>query len=197
MFSKGLKAFSSATLFVVLAAVMAWGPVASASEPFIGEIMMFGFNFAPRGWALCDGQLLPIPQNTALFSLLGTTYGGDGRTTFGLPDMRGRVAIHKGTGPGLTSRSMGQKGGTERISLSQMPSHTHSVNAQSGNGNEDVPTGNVWAKKSRDNDYSNAAPNVFMSSDAISPAGGNDGHMPPFLVVNHCIALMGIFPSRN
>ena len=133
MFSKGLKAFSSATLFVVLAAVMAWGPVASASEPFIGEIMMFGFNFAPRGWALCDGQLLPIPQNTALFSLLGTTYGGDGRTTFGLPDMRGRVAIHKGTGPGLTSRSMGQKGGTERISLSQMPSHTHSVNAQSGN----------------------------------------------------------------
>ena len=197
MFSKGLKVFSSTTLLVVLAAVMAWGPVASASEPFIGTIQMFGFNFAPRGWALCDGQLLPIAQNTALFSLLGTTYGGDGRTTFALPDLRGRVAIHQGTGPGLTNRRIGQNGGTERISISQMPEHTHIAKGFSGSGNQEGPGGNTWAQKNRDDDYSDQLPNVEMNPNAIQDTGGNSEHMPPYLVVNHCIALVGLFPSRN
>jgi len=201
MFSKGLKAFSSTTLLVVLVAVMAWGSVASASEPFLAEIIMFGGNFAPRGWALCDGQLLAISQYSALFSLLGTTYGGDGRTTFGLPDMRGRVPMHAGNGPGLTPRNLGQKGGQERVTLSvgQMPSHMHSVNAQSENGNAEVPTGNYWAKKSRDDDYSTAPPDVTMNVNAISPAGGDQSHenMQPYTVVNFIIALQGVFPSRN
>ena len=200
MFSKGSKAFSL-TLLVVLAAVMAWGPVASASDPFIGEIRMVGFNFAPRGWAFCDGQILDISTNNALFALLGTTYGGDGRNTFALPDLRGRVAIHPGQGLGLTRRNLGERGGAETVALSigQMPQHTHDAQAYSGSGNEEGPGNNDWAKKSRDDDYSSQAPDVLMNVQAISVTGDDQSHnnMPPYLGVNHCIALMGIFPSRN
>src|SRR5690242_18351749 len=117
------------------------------SEPFIGEIRAFGFNFPPRGWAICAGQLLPIAQNTALFSILGTSFGGDGRTTFALPDLRGNAPLHIGTGNGLTPRQLGETGGTAQVSLSlaQMPAHSHAVNCNSGVGTSYIPSNNVWA----------------------------------------------------
>ena len=181
------------------------------SEPFIGEIRVFGFNFAPRGWAMCDGQLLPINQNQALFSLLGTIYGGDGRTTFALPDLRGRAAMHMGHGPGLSSRPLGQKSGTENntLSVNQLPSHNHVVTATArckhtaGNTNDAV--GHVWADDAgaASATYSDLAPDNNMSSAAIettcSSVGGGQSvnNMQPFQVVNYCIALEGLFPSRN
>ena len=180
-----------------------------ASDPFIAEIVMFGGNFAPRGWALCDGQLLPISQNQALFSLLGTTFGGDGRTNFALPDLRGRAAIHPGNGPGLSSYRLGQKGGAESVTLAvtQIPSHNHSVSAvlkgKDSSGNSASPTGNSLASKSRTNIYSSDAPNVDMKSGSVavteSNVGGSQSHenRMPFQAVNHIIALTGVFPSRN
>ena len=172
-------------------------------EPFIGQIQAFGFNFAPRGWALCDGQLLPINQYQALFSLLGTTYGGDGRTTFGLPDLRGRVPIHSGNGPGLTSRRLGQRAGAEKESLTtnQIPSHSHSVVIKAlEEGNSDDPEGKLIAGNglsSFGSDNSSTSKNLQPINS--SPTGGNFSHnnMQPFLCVNFCIALTGIFPSRN
>lgn len=179
------------------------------SEPFIGEIMMVGFNFAPRGWAFCDGQLLPISQNTALFSLLGTIYGGDGRTTFALPDLRGRVPIHSGGGPGLSPYRQGQKGGVETVTLSaaQMPSHTHAAagtaKAVSGSGNNTSPSGNNWAALARENAYSSAAADGTMAADnvtvTVDNTGGSQTHenRQPYLSVSFCIALVGIYPSRS
>ena len=119
------------------------------SDPFIGEISLFASNFAPRGWALCDGQLLPISTNTALFALLGTTYGGDGRTTFGLPDLRGRLPVHAGTGPGLTQRRLGERSGVEQVTLSttELPSHGHAVRGNSGVANRQSPVNAVWASE--------------------------------------------------
>lgn len=192
---------------------------AAASEPFLAEIIMFGGNFAPRGWAFCNGQLLSISSNTALFSILGTTYGGDGRTTFGLPDLRGRVAIHPGTGPGLSTVVLGQKGGVENVTLTaaQMPSHSHDIghghgvgavmNASSANGDVKTPAGNVLAV-AKGKDYSTAAPDVQMhpsafsvvnhvGSSAASGGGGAHTNRQPFQGINHIIALQGIFPSRN
>jgi len=173
------------------------------SEPFIGEIRMVGFNFAPRGWALCDGQLLAIAQNTALFSLLGTTYGGDGRTTFGLPDLRSRVPMHAGTGPGLTPRQLGAKFGLETVTLnvSQLPAHTHAAQASSGSGNANSPIGRIWSKDAgvQSATYTGNAPDGSMAANAIGNAGGGQAHdnMPPVQVVNFVIALVGLFPSRN
>jgi microcystin-dependent protein len=176
------------------------------SDPFIGQIVIFGGNFAPRGWALCDGQLLPITSNSALFSILGTTYGGDGRTTFGLPDLRGRYAMHPGTGSGLTSRQLGEKGGAETTTLnsSQIPSHSHTalVNGYSSEGDSTIPDNNTWAKSGQgDPDYYTGEDNTIMSEDAvqIGNAGGGQSHnnMPPFQAVNYIIALTGVFPSRN
>jgi len=193
----------------VVAATMTWSTPASASEPFIAEIIMFGGNFAPRGWAFCEGQLLPINQYQALFSILGTTYGGDGRTTFGLPDLRGRVPMHPGTGPGLTTYRLGQKAGVEQVALTtnQIPSHTHTataaVNATDNSGDAETPGGNVWAKKARDDDYSTAAPDVEMKAGAVevtvANAGGGGAHenRQPYLAVNFIIATIGTFPSRN
>lgn len=177
------------------------------SEPFIGEIVMFGGNFAPRSWAFCDGQLLSISQNTALFSILGTTYGGDGRTTFGLPDLRGRVPMGPRNGPGLTPRSLGQRGGVENVTLNanQMPSHTHaaSANAVAPAGNSNDAAGNFWADDAgvSSGTYHTGPTNTTMNGNAITvqPSGGNQSHdnVQPFLAVNFIIAITGIFPSRN
>ena len=171
-------------------------------EYFIGQILIVGFNFAPRGFALCNGQLLPIAQNTALFSLLGTTYGGNGQTTFGLPDLRGRLPIHQGQGPGLSPRSLGERSGVESVTLvsTQMPQHTHTLNAVSESGNVGAPANAFLAATgSLDPEYRLAGTAVQLAPTAIGSVGGSQPHdnMPPFLVVNFVIALEGIFPSRN
>lgn len=171
------------------------------SEPFVGEIRMFAGNFAPRGWAFCDGQLLAVSQNDALFSLLGTIYGGDGRTTFGLPDLRGRVPIHAGSGPGLSPRRLGAKAGAEKVTLTvnQMPSHSHSVQTASAGGN-DSPQGNTFAPGSSPS-YAAGAPSPSSQFPAgiMSKVGGSRSHtnLMPFLCINYIIALVGIYPSRH
>lgn len=169
------------------------------SEPFVGEIRMFAGNFAPRGWALCDGQLLAISQNDALFSLLGTIYGGDGRTTFSLPDLRGRLALHAGTGPGLSERRLGSRGGEERHTLTanEIPRHNHGVQANSNPATADNPVGNVFADTGGHNSYNSATPNVSMGL-ASSNAGGSQSHnnLMPFQCINYIISLFGIYPSR-
>jgi microcystin-dependent protein len=179
-----------------------------AADPFLAEIVMFGGNFNPRGWLLCDGQLMQISQNPALFSLLGTTYGGDGRVTFGIPDMRGRSPVHAGSGPGLTTIRLGQKGGAETHTLTttQLPSHNHGVklNGTDTRGNTATPVGNVLASKPRTNIYQDNTPNVTMgamhsSSITENNVGGNQafGIRSPYLAVNFIIATVGTFPSRN
>jgi microcystin-dependent protein len=170
--------------------------------PFIGMLALFGFNFPPRGWAQCNGQLLPIAQNTALFSLLGTQYGGNGTTTFGLPDLRGRVPIHLGQGPGLSNYSQGQVGGTENVTLlaTEMPAHTHTLRGITEAGSTAVPTGAMLANTGAlDKEYGVPGTLTTMHASAISPAGSGQPHsnMQPYLVLNYCIALQGIFPSRN
>ncbi len=175
------------------------------AEPFIGQISTTAFNFAPRGWALCNGQLLPIAQNTALFSLLGTTYGGDGETTFGLPDLRGRVPMHWGTGPGLSNRRIGERGGIENVALStaNLPSHNHAVSPRCSNdlGDEVLPEGNFVAKPAgADTGEAFAStPDQAMGTTTSTDTGGNQSHtnVQPFLGVTFIIALVGIFPSRN
>ena len=173
------------------------------SNPFVGEIRIFGFNFAPTGWALCNGQLMPISQNTALFSLLGTYYGGDGKTTFALPNLQGSAALHQGQGPGLTDRIIGETGGEASVTLIQteMPAHSHSTGCDSGTGGNAVPTGGMWATTGRGRPlpYSSNAPNAPMSGQALAAAGGNQPHnnMPPYLTLNFCIALQGIYPPRS
>jgi microcystin-dependent protein len=162
---------------------------------------MFAGNFAPRGWAFCDGRILSISTNSALFSILGTTYGGNGTTTFALPDLRGRAPIHAGQGPGLSNRTLGEMGGTESVALTQnqMPTHSHQANAFSGEGTSTSPQNNVWAGSAqRDSIYTNN-PNTTMSPSAVSPAGGGQphGNMPPYGVVNYIIALEGVFPPRD
>jgi microcystin-dependent protein len=180
-------------------------------EPFLGQISIFGFNFAPRGWATCDGQILPIAQNTALFSLLGTTYGGNGQTTFALPDLRGRVPVHQGQGPGLSAYTIGEVTGTEAVTLitTQIPAHSHvaqsAVNvAASSLAPSDDPSGAVPTGGTQVNIYT-AAPdgttkmNAGMVTTQVQPSGGSQPHenIQPLLCVNFCIALEGIFPSRN
>jgi microcystin-dependent protein len=190
---------------MLLAGTMVWSTPAQASEPFLAQITMFAGNFAPRGWAFCDGQLLSINQNPALFSLLGTTFGGDGRTTFGLPDLRGRTAIGPRSGPGLTDHRLGEKGGTETVTLneSQIPGHSHTATAvgTDATGNSETPGGNTWASRSRDRDYSSNAPDANMKAGSVTIAntGGGQSHpnMQPFIAINHIIALVGVFPSRN
>ncbi len=168
------------------------------SSPFIGEIRMFGGNFAPAGWATCDGQLLSIAQNDVLFTLIGTTYGGDGITTFALPDLRGRLPMHMGTGQGLSSRTIGENGGVESVTLttSQIPAHPHAALAQSATGNQPSPAGNIWAASSL-NQFSSSAANVTMNPLSVGADGGNQPHnnLMPYLCVNFIISLFGIFPS--
>lgn len=171
------------------------------SEPFVGEIRMFAGNFAPRGWAFCEGQLLAVSQNDALFSLFGTIYGGDGRTTFGLPDMRGRLPIHAGTGPGLSPRRLGAKSGAENVTLTvnQLPSHTHPLQASTTLGEAVSPQGNVLAAGDGINHYTASDPFTQMSSQMVTHTGGSRSHtnLMPFLCVNFIVALFGIYPSRH
>jgi microcystin-dependent protein len=176
--------------------------LANAQDGFIGEIKMFGGNFAPRDWAFCNGQLLPISENTALFSILGTTYGGDGTTTFGLPDLRGRVAVSSGQGPGLTDRRLGSMGGTQTnaLTVAQMPSHNHSVGAVTANGNVASPSGNLLAHTGGfDFEYSNGNADTTMKSNMVGNTGSNQSvnNMQPYTTVNYIICLFGIYPARN
>jgi microcystin-dependent protein len=172
----------------------------STSTAFIGEIMLVPYNFAPRGWAFCQGQILAIAQNTALFSLLGTTYGGNGQTTFALPDLRGRCAISSGQGPGLSSYTLGEVTGVEAVTLqsTQLPPHSHTVNALDDDAGTSIPTNSVPANIAAKG-YANKAPNTTMSPNMITGGGGNQPHnnIQPLLVLNYCIALQGLFPPRN
>ncbi|HJQ70523.1 MAG TPA: tail fiber protein [Blastocatellia bacterium] len=170
------------------------------SEPFLGMIAIYGFNFAPRGWAMCNGQILPIAQNTALFSLLGTTYGGNGQTTFALPNLQSRWPLHFGQGPGLSSYDLGQSAGTETVTLTtqQIPAHTHQVAGTDNDGTTTKPDSTTVLAAG--NQYAPAPAAVIMSPAWIPPSGGgNQPHsiIQPYLALNFCIALEGIFPSRN
>jgi len=171
------------------------------SEPYVGEIRMFAGNFAPRGWAFCDGQLLAVSQNDALFSLLGTIYGGDGRTTFGLPDLRGRIPIHAGHGPGLSERRLGAKGGEETVTLTvnQLPSHTHPLQCSSQNALQTSPNGTVLGQATSIDLYRVTEPDASLSSQSITNTGGSRSHTNemPYLCIHFIIALFGIYPSRH
>jgi len=170
------------------------------SDPFVAEIRIFPFNFAPRGWAFCNGQLMAISQNTALFSLLGVTYGGDGRTTFALPHLQGSVPIQPGQGPGLSNYDLGETGGSETVTLltSEMPAHSHALQASIGLAAGRDPTNAAMARSRGANAYGPATSLVTMSPQALAVAGGSQPHnnLQPYLTLNFCIALQGIYPSR-
>lgn len=174
--------------------------VSYAEEPFLGEVRWFAGNFAPRGWAKCDGQLLPISSNTALFSLLGTMYGGDGRTTFGLPAMRGRDMVHVGNGPGLTPKNMGQRSGEERVTLNstQLPAHSHGLRADDTGADSVLPDDRVLSKAGRLRVY-NASPDSDMAASSLAATGGSQSHnnMQPYIPLTCIIALQGVYPSRS
>lgn len=212
------RKFSSLSLAAAMALPLLMQSLpATASEPFLGQIKVFGFNFAPRGWALCEGQILPINQYQSLYSLLGTTYGGDGRTTFALPDLRGRAPVHPGS-----SIVLGQSSGspTNTLTVANMPNHTHSLQlvspvsatlfASGVNGNQNAPSNHSLAPGgSRTMDFQSAAPDVLMSADSLvvtndiaatvdsAGAGQSHNNMQPYLAVNYSIAIQGLFPSRN
>ena len=174
------------------------------ADPFLAEIRIFAGNFAPKGWALCNGQLLPISQNTALFSLLGTFYGGDGKSTFGLPDLQRRAPMHQGQGAGLNPRDIGEQGGEETVTLleSEMPNHNHSAMASTGAPSSGSPVGNVWSTLGTTRTppplYSDTS-NTTMGPKALNTSGSSFPHnnMSPYLVLNFIIAMQGIFPSRS
>jgi microcystin-dependent protein len=175
-------------------------------ECYIGAIILFAGNFAPQGWAFCDGQLLPIAQYDALFTLLGTTYGGDGQETFALPDLRGRIPIHFGQGPGLSNYALGQKGGAEThtLTMGELAAHTHTatVQARAGAGDSSAAAGGVWAGSSMgDKKYSDATPNTTMRAGIVNvaPTGGGQPHdnMQPALGLNFIIALEGVYPPQS
>ncbi len=174
------------------------------SNPFVAEIRIFAGNFAPRGWATCDGQLLSISQNTALFSLLGTTYGGNGQTNFGLPNLQGSAPMHAGQGPGLSLRDLGETGGSANVTLlvSQIPAHPHQAQANAGGNNKPAPIGNAWSSLGSTRTppplYSNTQ-NAQMSQSALSLNGGGGPHnnMSPYQCLTFIIALQGVFPPRN
>jgi microcystin-dependent protein len=175
------------------------------ASPFVAEIRIFPFNFAPTGWAFCNGQTMPISQNTALFSLLGTTYGGDGKSTFALPNLQGSAPLMPGQGPGLSLYDLGQAGGETNVTLiqSEIPAHRHTARANSGAGTQSSPANADWASakvlRQGINLYGQGEANTTMNPQALSITGGNLPHnnMPPYLVLNFCIAMQGIFPSRS
>jgi microcystin-dependent protein len=171
------------------------------ADPFLAEIRIFPFNFAPTGWAMCDGQLLSISQNTALFSLLGKTYGGNGTSNFALPNFQGCAPMHTGQGPGLSLRNLGESGGSDRVTLlaTEIPVHTHAANCNSGTGDQYSPGGNFWATDAGGNNEYNSGGSSLMAPGAVANAGGGQPHnnLQPYLVLNFCIALQGIFPARS
>ena len=172
------------------------------SDPFVAEIRIVGFNFAPTGWAQCNGQLLPISQNTALFSLLGTYYGGDGKSTFALPNLQGSAPIHQGQGNGLSDRFLGEQSGSEAVTLltSEMAAHTHTAQGRSILGNNTSPANNNWAGSSIARPYlPDPSANTQASPMALALTGGSQPHnnMPPYLILNFIIAMQGVFPPRT
>lgn len=173
------------------------------ADPFVAEIRIYPFNFAPKGWAFCDGQILPLSQNTALFSLLGTTYGGDGKSNFALPNMQGNAPMHPGQGPGLSLHDLGETGGTDTVTLleSEIPAHPHALRAVADEGDISLPQqGAVLAVTTGATGYVAPTPQLTpMAGNALSPAGGNQPHnnMQPYLTLNFCIALQGVYPPRT
>jgi microcystin-dependent protein len=170
-------------------------------DPFVAEIRIFPFNFPPKGWAWCDGQLLPISQNTALFSLLGTTYGGDGKSTFALPDLQGRAPMHPGQGPGLSLHDLGEMGGSETVTLleSEIPAHSHAVSASLADGTSQTPAGEKLATGVGIGQYAAPGAMTQLNPSALAPAGGDQPHnnMQPYLTFYFNIALQGVFPPRT
>jgi microcystin-dependent protein len=178
-------------------------------DPFVAEIRIFPFNFAPKGWAFCDGQLLPLSQNTALFSLLGTTYGGDGKSNFALPNLQGRAPMQPGQGPGLSLHDLGEAAGSDTVTLlqSEIPAHSHSFNADANTASTPNPAGgsyadarwNVPPNSGKVVIYSGATPTTQLGPNAIAPAGGSQPHnnLMPYLTLNFCIALQGVYPPRT
>ena len=189
---------------IVVLAAAAWTAVPACAQsggsPYLGEIIVVGFNFAPIGWAECNGQILAISQNQALFALVGTIYGGDGQQTFALPDLRGRTPLHQGQGPGLSNYVIGQVGGVEEVTLTvnQMPSHNHTVAGSANTGTLASPSGNIWATQARAAVYSSSG-NTVMAPGVLGTAGGGQPHdnVSPYLAMNYIIALEGIFPTQN
>jgi microcystin-dependent protein len=171
------------------------------SNPFLAEIRIFPFNFPPKGWAFCNGQVMPLSQNTALFSLLGTTYGGNGTSNFALPNLQGSTPISQGQGVGLTLRDLGETGGEQVLTLlaSQLPAHSHNANCNAGMGDQYGPAGNFWATDAGGNNEYASGLNNQMASGAVASSGGSLPHnnLQPFLVLNFCIALQGVFPPRS
>jgi microcystin-dependent protein len=174
------------------------------SNPYLAEIRILSCNFAPLGWAFCNGQLLPISQNTALFSLVGTFYGGDGKSTFGLPNLQGMAALGMGQGPGLSQRDLGETGGEQAVTVlqSQMASHNHLANCVTGPGTSNTPTANVWAEDGVTRGkkvYATTTDGTQMNTGTLAINGGSQPHnnMPPYLVLNFVIAMQGVYPARN
>lgn len=171
------------------------------SQPYVGEIRMFAGNFAPAGWMFCEGQLLPISENETLFQLIGTTYGGDGQSTFALPDLRSRVPIHQGTGPGGSTRIMGEMGGVEQVTLTtqQIPAHSHPLRASTAVANNSNPAGSVPGESPSVTLYLEETPSVLINASAIAAAGGSQPHnnVQPYQCINYVISLFGIFPSQT
>jgi microcystin-dependent protein len=169
------------------------------ADPFVAEIRIFPFNFAPKGWAFCNGQLMPLSQNTALFSLLGTTYGGDGKSTFALPDLEGRAPMHPGQGPGLSLHDLGERHGSETVTLllDEIPAHAHSLQGDEDDGAFKTPSGMFVAAGNAM--YVNTGPNTSLAPEALAPAGGDQPHnnLQPYLTLSFCIALQGVFPPRG
>lgn len=172
------------------------------ADPFVAEIRIFPFNFAPKGWAWCDGQLMPLSQNTALFSLLGTTYGGNGKSNFALPDLMGRAPMHPGQGPGLSLHDLGETGGSETVTLlqSEIPAHSHAIMAQTNPANSKTPTNNSLARPVGGLTFAPPSGNLAsLAPQALAPAGGDAPHnnLQPYLTFYYCIALQGVFPPRT
>lgn len=189
------------TFLALLLTTLLTGTKSFSQDYFLGEIKLVPYNFAPNGWLRCDGQLLSIAQNTALFSLLGTTYGGNGVTTFALPDLRGRVPMSDGNGPGLTPRVLGEMGGTETntLTIAQMPAHNHTVNANTADGDQNIPTGSIPANtKLLDKEYIAGSGNTTMSPQMIGLTGGNQpvNNVQPYTTLTYIIATQGIYPSH-
>ena len=175
------------------------------ADPFVAEIRIFPFNFAPKGWAFCDGQIMPLSQNTALFSLLGTTYGGDGKSNFALPDMQGNAPMHPGQGPGLSLHDLGETGGSETVTLldSEIPSHIHFMRAHNlDQADHQIPSPTTSIAQSANGSAYQSTTNsnlTQLAAQTIAPAGGNQPHnnLQPYLTLNFCIALQGVFPPRT